>query len=77
VALRSLKIAPEQAMFVGDDYRADILGAKNVGMKTIWLNPNRKLAPGEVKPDYEIAGLEEILTLPEIRRKTQFVKRDA
>jgi putative hydrolase of the HAD superfamily len=70
VALRSLKVSPDNAMFVGDDYRADILGAKKIGMKTIWLNPNRKPAPGEVKPDYEIAGLEEILALPETKRGT-------
>jgi putative hydrolase of the HAD superfamily len=71
VALRSLKIAPDQAMFVGDDYHADILGAKNIGMKTIWLNPNRKTVPGEVRPDYEIAGLEEILAFSEISHQAK------
>jgi putative hydrolase of the HAD superfamily len=70
VALRSLNVPPSEAMFVGDDYHADIVGANKVGMKTIWLNPERKAVPGEVKPDYDIAGLEEILTLPEIKSKT-------
>jgi len=65
VALRSLKLAPSEAMFVGDDYHADVVGAKKVGMKAVWLNPQRNPIPGEITPDYEIAELEEILTLSE------------
>ncbi len=69
VALRSLKITPSEALFVGDDYFADVIGAHKVGMKTVWLNPNRNPVPGEVKPDYDIVGLEEILELTEIKIK--------
>ncbi len=69
VALRALKVSPEEAMFVGDDYHADIIGAHKVGMKTAWLNPNRNPVPDEVKPDYDIVGLEEILELADIKRK--------
>jgi FMN phosphatase YigB (HAD superfamily) len=70
VALRSLKVSPREAMFIGDDYHADIVGAKNVGMKTAWLNPQWQAIPGEVVPDYDIAGLEEILAFSEIKSKT-------
>jgi len=70
VALRSLNVPPGAAMFVGDDYRADIVGAKQVGLKAVWLNPQRHPIPGEVLPDYDIAGLEAILAFPEIKRKT-------
>ena len=66
VALRNLKVAPQDAMFVGDSYHADVVGAKNVGMKTVWFNPQRQAIPGEVTPDYNIAGLEEILAFPEL-----------
>jgi len=69
VALRSLNVAPADAMFVGDDYRADVVGAKNVGLKTVWLNPQRQAIPGEVLPDYNIAALEAILAFPEINCK--------
>jgi HAD superfamily hydrolase (TIGR01549 family) len=69
VALRALKVSPEEAMFVGDDYFADVVGAHKVGMKTVWLNPKHNPVPGEVKPDYDIAGLEEILELTEIKCK--------
>jgi FMN phosphatase YigB (HAD superfamily) len=70
VALRSLKVSPSEAMFIGDDYHADIIGAKKVGMKAVWLNPNHHPNPGEVAPDYDIAGLKEILAFPEIKSKT-------
>lgn len=70
VALRALKVSPEEAIFVGDDYHADVIGAHKVGTKTAWLNPKRNRAPGELKPDYDIAGLEEILELTEIKSKT-------
>jgi putative hydrolase of the HAD superfamily len=69
VALRELGVAPEQTMFVGDDYHADVIGAKNLGMIAVWLNPNHQPIPGEIKPDYTIAGLHEILKLPKIERQ--------
>ncbi|MCI0692730.1 HAD family hydrolase [candidate division KSB1 bacterium] len=69
VALRVLNISPSETMFVGDSYHADVVGAKQTGMKTVWLNPNRNPVPGEIKPDYGIAGLEEILELAEVKRK--------
>lgn len=69
VALRALNVAPEEAMFVGDSYHADVVGAKQVGMKTVWLNPDRNPVPGEVKPDYDIVGLDEIFELTEIKIK--------
>jgi len=37
IALTRLSVKPEKAAFVGDDYEADIVGAKNVGMKTVFL----------------------------------------
>jgi putative hydrolase of the HAD superfamily len=70
VALRELQVVPKEAMFVGDNYRADVAGAKKVGMKAIWLNPKQNPIPGEIKPDYVIARLDEILELPEMKRKT-------
>jgi len=65
VALRSLTASASEALFVGDDYYADIAGAKEVGMKTVWLNPRRVAVAGEVKPDYEIVELKEILKFTE------------
>jgi putative hydrolase of the HAD superfamily len=69
VALRSLNVSPGDALFVGDDYHADIVGAKQAGIKAVWLNPARLPVPGNVVPDYDIAGLEEILKFVEISDK--------
>lgn len=41
--LHLLKVAPEQAVYIGDNPLKDFLGAKQVGMATIWL----KRADGE------------------------------
>lgn len=36
--LRTLKISPGDAVIVGDNYQADILGASSIGIDTIWLD---------------------------------------
>ncbi|MCB0112166.1 MAG: HAD family hydrolase [Caldilineaceae bacterium] len=35
--LRGFAVAPEQAVYIGDNPRKDFLGAREVGMATIWL----------------------------------------
>jgi putative hydrolase of the HAD superfamily len=52
-ALNKLEISPEEAIFIGNDRFRDILGARQVGMKTILFCPNGN--PGgspETEPDY-------------------------
>ena len=41
IALSRLSVKPEEAIFVGDDYEADILGPNKLGMKTIFLCKER------------------------------------
>ena len=36
-ALSELSVAPNQAIYVGDSYSADMVGGKNAGMWTAWL----------------------------------------
>ncbi|MCF8105495.1 MAG: HAD family hydrolase [Desulfohalobiaceae bacterium] len=36
-ALNELGILPREAIYVGDDYRIDICGARAVGMRPVWL----------------------------------------
>jgi FMN phosphatase YigB (HAD superfamily) len=36
-ALNLLHVNPDEAVMVGDDYNADIMGALNIGMKAIWF----------------------------------------
>ena len=37
LCLEKLNILPHQAVFVGDDWRIDICGAKNAGIQPVWL----------------------------------------
>jgi HAD superfamily hydrolase (TIGR01549 family) len=68
-ALAQCQLRAEEVVFVGDTYRQDILGAKRVGMKTIWLNNRhepRSMA-AEDPPDDEIETLSELIERPILR----------
>ena len=47
---------------VGDSLNLDIKGAQDFGIKTIWINRNNNKAEN-IKPDYEIANLTEIIKI--------------
>ena len=52
-ALTELQVRPEEAVFVGNDRFRDILGARQVGMKTILFCPNgTPVGSPETEPDY-------------------------
>ena len=55
----------EKAMIVGDSLSSDILGGKQVGMRTCWVNPKGKTSPDNLKPDYEIPSLSALESLLE------------
>ena len=60
--LEGLGVKAEEAIFVGDDQKADLLGAKKLGMAVAWLNRKGKsLQEGIPQPDYEIGSLNELL----------------
>jgi len=64
LALSRLKLDPAEVLFVGDNLKADVVGAQSVGMPTAWLNRNGKTLPSDIIPDYEIKNATELLTLP-------------
>ena len=53
-ALERLGSAPDQAIYVGDDYAADYLGATAAGMRCILIDPEAK-APRARIPSSELA----------------------
>lgn len=60
-ALRRLRVAPAQALFVGDRADIDVAGASAVGLRTAWLNPGGEpRPPGVPAPDVEIRALGEL-----------------
>ena len=52
-----------QAMIVGDSLTSDILGGKQAGMATCWINPTGKPAREDIQPDYEIQYLSQLEAL--------------
>ena len=54
----------KKALVVGDSLTSDILGGINAGVKTVWVNPERKSC-GSIRPDYEITALSQLETLLE------------
>jgi HAD superfamily hydrolase (TIGR01509 family) len=44
----------EHALFVGDSYDMDIVGAHGAGLATAWIRPDGAV-PGAVVPDYSVA----------------------
>ena len=56
---------PAECLMVGDSLTSDILGGKNAGMRTVWVNPHHKIAPETMRPDYEIELLADLPALLE------------
>jgi FMN phosphatase YigB (HAD superfamily) len=61
-------VKPENAVMVGDTLPADILGAQQIGMKSIWIarradrSENNEVL-GKIKPDYTIHDLASLVDL--------------
>lgn len=54
---------PEQTMMIGDSLTGDILGGKNAGIRTCWVNIKGKERRPDICPDYEIHSLKELMAL--------------
>lgn len=71
-ALDDLRVAPAEAAMVGDQLRADVMGAKAIGMIAIWKRPPgwEQQPPARLPdstpalPDYTIDDIGELLDLP-------------
>jgi putative hydrolase of the HAD superfamily len=59
-----LKIEPEQCLYVGDDPEYDVIGAREVGMRTVWVNRDNQEWPRELRAaDAEIRDLHGLIDL--------------
>ena len=56
---------PAEAMIVGDSLTSDILGSKNAGIATCWVNPAHAPGREDIRPDYEIEYLHQLPALLE------------
>lgn len=53
----------ESAIMVGDSLTSDVLGGKNAGIRTCLYNPAGTSAAGDIRADYEIKSLGELIPL--------------
>lgn len=63
--MASMEIDPASAVYVGDNWLADVQGAKRAGMRAVWLREHVPYEtfepePGDLPPDAEISRLEEL-----------------
>lgn len=60
----ALGVAPEAAVYVGDDLKLDVIGAQQAGMRAVWLNRGGSRAHEElgIAPDAICATLDELET---------------
>ena len=72
-ALQSLQCACEDAWFVGDHPRNDILGATAAGLRPIWLRGVHPWPDTEPLPERHVGTIREVLTLIGQPRKADTV----
>jgi len=64
LALAKLKVAPHEAVMIGDHLNRDIAGARAAGIATVWINRyNRKLTGSDPIADIELTNLRNLPTL--------------
>jgi len=63
LGLEGLALQPEQAMFVGDSIRADIMGANRIGMVSVLKDPTGKRHHWRIKPNHRIRRVAELLPI--------------
>ena len=62
-ACRELGVAPEDAVYVGDDVLLDVRGAQRAGLRAVWMNRTGSAAhlEHEVVPDAIVRDFDELL----------------
>ena len=63
-AINKLDIKASEALFVGDNYNADVVGSKAIDMDSVWINrKNLSKTKLDPKPDYTIKSLSELINI--------------
>lgn len=57
------EITPENTLAIGDSLATDIKGANNAGLPACWFNPKGRPRPDDLRIDYEIKDLRELLEI--------------
>ena len=62
-ALQRLNELPERILHVAFGFKYDLAPAKQVGMKTCWLNRSSEPKPEGIEPDFVVSTMEEVVWL--------------
>jgi len=63
LALRKLKVRPNQVWMIGDDLVEDIEIAKKLGLKTLWYNRASRPLPRFARPDFVCRSWQDVINL--------------
>ena len=63
LALQKLQLKPNETLAVGDNPVSDVVGARNAGLKPVWVTGHFSWPKEYEPPDYQISDLKEILTI--------------
>ncbi|MBC8161918.1 MAG: HAD family hydrolase [Roseiflexaceae bacterium] len=66
-ALKQLRVAPAQALYVGDSVENDLYGAAAAGMSAVWVNSRNEQLPPDVPPP--LAVITRLAELPALIEK--------
>jgi putative hydrolase of the HAD superfamily len=68
VALERAGVAPDEALMVGDSYRADILGARAAGMDAVWLDRTEgiNITPDDEERPTDVRVITSLAEVPDI-----------
>ncbi len=56
-ALKQLRIPISELLHIAAGYKYDIIPAKTLGIKTVWVKRKKMTQPGKISPDYEVTNL--------------------
>ncbi|MDV6253167.1 HAD-IA family hydrolase [Vibrio sp. EA2] len=59
-ALKLAEVKPEEALHIGDSLAADIAGANNMDILSVWVNPKGANNQTDIEPDYEVKDTVEL-----------------
>ena len=61
-------LEPEEVIHVGDSLSSDVAGAKNMGIKSVWVNRSNRKLKGDIQPDFEVDNLHDLLAIEDFIR---------
>ena len=64
-AIQSSNAVKKQSLVIGDNFEADIVGAKNAGIDQVYFNPNPSGQPLPFQPNFQITNLMQICNIVE------------